>query len=430
MRVLIATSYLYNREWPEFTKNKTGFGIVLNDIYTSVSEVAETYLTSYVITKGHTEHIPKHTWKQVLMNSKARDWIHGLRASAKYPLGINAKMKLIYYNVNKGYVRNLIYASRPDVIHIHGCGLATVPFKEVADEIGVPYLITLHGTLLADNTASKIDKDLERKWVEESDQNGMLITVVGTGVKKRMEEAYLGHECEKIIVVPNGTSMPAKRVDDYEQQERIYFSIEAFEEKYRQLLSSNSYPSLQECIDYIETKRRSGCKVLIYVGTIYENKNQILLAKTIKRFFYNKNIIVLFPGRECDNGSLRQYIVDHHLESQLIILGFCEDMDILWEKANINVFLSKIDGFGLSIIEGYMRGIPSVISNNLDALPDVYNKNCCVVTRAEEHFVAEAIVQALGMEWDTDAIKRFGIEFSTSHMAEKYIAVYKKATQG
>ena len=42
MKVLIATTYIYKKEWPEFTKNRTGFGIMVNDIFESVSEENDT----------------------------------------------------------------------------------------------------------------------------------------------------------------------------------------------------------------------------------------------------------------------------------------------------------------------------------------------------------------------------------------------------
>jgi hypothetical protein len=64
MKILIATTYIYNKEWPEFTRNRTGFGIMVNDIFECVSEEEDTYLTSQVITEGH-KNVLKHTWGDV-----------------------------------------------------------------------------------------------------------------------------------------------------------------------------------------------------------------------------------------------------------------------------------------------------------------------------------------------------------------------------
>ncbi len=65
MKVLIATTYIFNHQWPEFTRNCTGFGLMVNDIFESISKETDIYLISQVITKGHGKVI-RHTWGDVV----------------------------------------------------------------------------------------------------------------------------------------------------------------------------------------------------------------------------------------------------------------------------------------------------------------------------------------------------------------------------
>ena len=43
MKVLITTPYIYKQDLPEFTRNKTGFGIMVNEIFESVSDEVNVY---------------------------------------------------------------------------------------------------------------------------------------------------------------------------------------------------------------------------------------------------------------------------------------------------------------------------------------------------------------------------------------------------
>ena len=92
MKVLIATTYIYKKEWPEFTRNRTGFGIMVNDIFESVSEEAEAYLLSQVITEGH-GGVLKHTWRDVFGSARIKDWGKGIKYFFSYPQRIKGRVK-------------------------------------------------------------------------------------------------------------------------------------------------------------------------------------------------------------------------------------------------------------------------------------------------------------------------------------------------
>ena len=55
MKVMIIAPYIYDDNIIEFTKNKTGFGIMVQNIVSSVAELENVILLTRVITKGKNE---------------------------------------------------------------------------------------------------------------------------------------------------------------------------------------------------------------------------------------------------------------------------------------------------------------------------------------------------------------------------------------
>ena len=55
MKVMIIAPYIYDDNMIEFTKNKTGFGLMVQNIVSSVAELENVVLLTRVITKGKNE---------------------------------------------------------------------------------------------------------------------------------------------------------------------------------------------------------------------------------------------------------------------------------------------------------------------------------------------------------------------------------------
>ena len=107
MKILFATSYIYNKELPEFTKNRTGFGMMVNDIFESVSKRAESYLLTQVITNGH-ENVLKHSCLDVLKCARLSDWVNGVRYFWGFKQSFFNRVKYFYYALNAGTDRKSV----------------------------------------------------------------------------------------------------------------------------------------------------------------------------------------------------------------------------------------------------------------------------------------------------------------------------------
>ena len=87
---------------------------------------------------------------------------------------------------------------------------------------------------------------------------------------------------------------------------------------------------------------------------------------------------------------------------------------------------SKDEGFGLSLAESFVQGTPSVTFADLDAAEDLYDP-CAMLLCHErsDEALSAAMAQALETNWDQDAIRRHGRNFSLDAMADRYLTWYQ-----
>lgn len=149
----------------------------------------------------------------------------------------------------------------------------------------------------------------------------------------------------------------------------------------------------------------------------------------IEALYVNKNndLIAIIFGGENDNGIVRNQIIEYQLENQVILVGYCEGIDDYWQYANLNVLFSINDGFGLSIIEGYMNGVPSITFSDLDAIEDVYAEEAIIeIPERNLSTIVKFLNRALDREWNKLKIEKFGKRFSIETMAKQYVDIYKR----
>lgn len=403
MRILIATTYIYDDRWSEFTRNKTGFGIMVNTIFQAISEKEEVYLISHVLTKGHEKKLLKHTLMDVLFYGKWRDWRQGIKWFITYKQPIKERVKYLYYCVNKGYVRRKLQCLHPDIVHIHGIGYATKTYMEVCEELKVPYIVTLHGLIgLNDSVqAARWDKQLEREFLIRAEREQIPVTVISTGIKKRGERYYLNHESANIDVITNGTKVLSKGSNNVKWNLRDKFHLE------------------------INTK------IGLVIGSICENKNQKQVIDAFASLPQSvKDTTALFIcGKDTLNGQLQKYIRELQLDRRVFILGFVKQdvLSQLLKQADLNIVASFTEGFGLPIIEGFIHGVPSVTFADLDAIPDLWNEKAMLLAESRStEDLSKAIQNALIKEWDREFIKKYAINFSLDQMAKQYQKKYSQ----
>ena len=432
MKVMIIAPYIYDDNIIEFTKNKTGFGIMVQNIVSSVAELENVVLLTRVITKEKNEKnfkILSHTWGQFFSNAKLKDWLIGIKAFFANGVTVKDKARHVFYEVDGGYVRKQIQKEKPDIVHIHGIGTITESYIRICEEMKVRYTVTLHGLIGLNDSVSApaYEKQIERDFLIKAEKNNIPISVISSGMKARIEEKYLGKKANNITVITNGTKKSDENDTKFIREEGT-LTQEKFQEYYSDCLKQNDlYPKLSDTYAYLQYSKKNGKKILFFVGNITKNKNQMQAVEILKNTKVFENILLVLWGREVDNGEVRKKIAEYQLHKNVILGGFNDRMDIFWKFCDLNLFLSLNDGFGLPIIEGYMHGVPCVTFEDLDATQDLYYPEAMfqVKDRSNES-VTDTLKIALDKNWKYEEIIEIGNMFSIDIMSEKYVNWYKE----
>ena len=432
MKVMIIAPYIYDDNIIEFTKNKTGFGIMVQNIVSSVAELENVVLLTRVITKGKNEKnfkILSHTWGQFFSNAKLKDWLIGIKAFFANGVTVKDRARHVFYEVDGGYVRKQIQKEKPDIVHIHGIGTITESYIRICEEMKVRYTVTLHGLIgLNDSVSAPVyEKQIERNFLIKAEKNNIPISVISSGMKARIEENYLGKKANNITVITNGTKKNDENDTKFIREEGT-LTQEKFQEYYSDCLKQNDlYPKLSDTYAYLQYSKKNGKKILFFVGNITKNKNQMQAVEILKNTKVFENTLLVLWGREVDNGEVRKKIAEYQLHKNVILGGFNDRMDIFWKFCDVNLFLSLNDGFGLPIVEGYMHGVPCVTFEDLDATQDLYYPEAMLkVKDRSNESVTDTLKIALDKNWKYEEIIEIGNMFSIDIMSEKYVNWYKE----
>ena len=431
MKVMIIAPYIYDDNIIEFTKNKTGFGIMVQNIVSSVAELENVVLLTRVITKGKNEKnfkILSHTWRQFFSNAKLKDWLIGIKAFFANGVTVKDRARHVFYEVDGGYVRKQIQMEKPDIVHIHGIGTITESYIRICEEMKVRYTVTLHGLIGLNDSVSApaYEKQIERDFLIKAEKNNIPVSVISSGMKARIEEKYLGKKANNITVITNGTKKSNENDTKFIREEGT-LTQEKFQEYYSDCLKQNDlYPKLNDTYAYLQYSKKNGKKILFFVGNITKNKNQMQAVEILKNTKVFKNTLLVLWGREVDNGEVRRKIVEYQLHKNVILGGFNDQMDIFWKFCDVNLFLSLNDGFGLPIVEGYMHGVPCVTFEDLDATQDLYYPEAMLKVKDRSiESVANALRTSLDKNWNHEEIAEIGNMFSIDNMSEKYVNWYR-----
>lgn len=432
MKVMIIAPYIYDDNIIEFTKNKTGFGIMVQNIVSSVAELENVVLLTRVITKGKNKKnfkILSHTWGQFFSNAKLKDWLIGIKAFFANGVTVKDKARHVFYEVDGGYVRKQIQKEKPDIVHIHGIGTITESYIRICEEMKVRYTVTLHGLIGLNDSVSApaYEKQIERDFLIKAEKNNIPVSVISSGMKARIEEKYLGKKANNITVITNGTKKSNENDTKFIREEGT-LTQEKFQEYYSDCLKQNDlYPKLSDTYAYLQYSKKNDKKILFFVGNITKNKNQMQAVEILKNTKVFENILLVLWGREVDNGEVRKKIVEYQLHKNVILGGFNDRMDIFWKFCDVNLFLSLNDGFGLPIVEGYMHGVPCVTFEDLDATQDLYYPEAMLkVKDRSNESVTDTLKIALDKNWKYEEIIEIGNMFSIDIMSEKYVNWYKE----
>lgn len=139
-------------------------------------------------------------------------------------------------------------------------------------------------------------------------------------------------------------------------------------------------------------------KFILGVGTIEPRKNYTNLIKAfivVKRKYPDLKLVIV-GKKGWKFNEIDQLVKQHKLEQEVIFTGYVNDQDLhhIYHSAEVFVFPSIYEGFGIPPLEAMASGCP-VIASNSSSLPEVIGDAGLLIDPKSSPKIADAIVSIL-----------------------------------
>ena len=221
-----------------------------------------------------------------------------------------------------------------DVIHAHDW-LVAYSAKSIKESYNIPLISTIHATESGRNSGIH---DETQRYINDSE---WMITyessevIVNSNYMKNEVQRLFGLPYDKINVIPNGVNL------------QLFSNVNVDYDFRRQYAMDNE-------------------KIILYVGRlVYEKGIQNLIAampKILDRYHDSKLIIC---GRGGMIDDLREQVKYLGIDNKVYFAGYCDSkkMQKMYKCADVAVFPSTYEPFGIVAIESMLSGTPTIVSD-------------------------------------------------------------------
>ena len=221
-----------------------------------------------------------------------------------------------------------------DVIHAHDW-LVTYAAKTLKNSYNIPIVATIHATESGRN--SGIHDEMQRyindtEWLLTYEASEVL---VNSNYMKNELQRLFGLPFEKINVVPNGINLTA------------FNGIERDYDFRRQYAADNE-------------------KIILFLGRlVYEKGVQHLIAAMPKILanYHDAKLVIAGKGGMMDK--LREQVNHLNIANKVYFTGYLNGKQVnkMYKAADISVFPSTYEPFGIVALEAMLAGVPTVVSD-------------------------------------------------------------------
>jgi glycosyltransferase involved in cell wall biosynthesis len=171
---------------------------------------------------------------------------------------------------------------------------------------------------------------------------------------------------------------------------------------------------------------------ILYVGRIQARKNLLRLVEAYARLRKQglDAKLVLVGKKDWQSGQLLEKIKQLALQDSVVFPGFVpfDDLPIFYNAAEVFVFPSFFEGFGLPVVESMASGIPTITSFG-SSLQEVAGDGALLIDPGDTDSITDALGKVLGdpglrQDLAVRGLKR-SKEFTAGNLAEKALAVYR-----
>jgi glycosyltransferase involved in cell wall biosynthesis len=175
-------------------------------------------------------------------------------------------------------------------------------------------------------------------------------------------------------------------------------------------------------------------RYVLFVGTLEPRKNIGLLLQAFSRLLAERPQddvqLVVAGGQGWGDGGATATMEALDIRPRVIFTGFVEDDDLpdLYRGAQMFVYPSLYEGFGLPVVEAMACGTP-VITSNRASLPEVAGDAALLIDPTRPDDLAAAMSALMSNAALHDELRRKGLaraeEFTWEAVARKTVEVYR-----
>ena len=172
-------------------------------------------------------------------------------------------------------------------------------------------------------------------------------------------------------------------------------------------------------------------KYLLYVGSMSERKNLLSVVKALKFIPRSDRLPLVVVGATTSYSNVvSEYIKKNGLDNWIIFPKRVEteDLPAVYQAAEIFLYTSLYEGFGMPILEALSSGIP-VITSNISAMPEAAGPDSRLIDPESPDEIASSIIDILS----DDSLRRIMVKngysysqkFNNRRVTEKMLQLYQ-----
>jgi glycosyltransferase involved in cell wall biosynthesis len=171
---------------------------------------------------------------------------------------------------------------------------------------------------------------------------------------------------------------------------------------------------------------------ILYVGRIQARKNLVRLVEAYARLRKRGTTarLVIVGKKDWQSGKLLEKVRELGLDSSVIFPGYvsADDLPLFYNAAEVFVFPSVFEGFGLPVVESMASGAPTITSRG-SSLEEVAGDGALLVDPFDVSSIADTMEQVLGdPELQHDLVNRGlrrSAEFKAEELSLRMLEVYR-----
>jgi glycosyltransferase involved in cell wall biosynthesis len=177
-------------------------------------------------------------------------------------------------------------------------------------------------------------------------------------------------------------------------------------------------------------------RFILSVGSLEPGKNRSTLIKAFAELRQRgiEHKLVVTGQRAWKYGPDYHLVEELGLKGDIIFTGYIapEDMPALYNAADLFVFPSLYEGFGLPVVEAMACGVP-VVTSNVSSIPEVAGDAASLVDPNDREALCDAMEQILRDPGLHAMLRTRGLErastFSWEKAAREHVTVYEEAAR-